>query len=346
MAWIASGAAMSCLVRTVAAPATALLLAFAPHGAAALSDIIFQANCEAAPDCSSVGASGCPGFVIETPSLQVAAGAKAQYCYYFRTPAGGTLATGRFSSIFNLPVRQFIVYATYDNTGAAVDARPPGTFQSNCGFSAGANGTSLRWLYAAHVGADEMRMPDDDGGGSPLAIEIPGDTAGFFEILYANAGAQDMTASPVRWVANGLASGAPYTSTASLLTYKVVISIPPGSVGSPGNATESYSCSVPGSVKFWRFTTQTHRFSDSTQLSNSVSQQVLLTSSNWESPTIVTLAPPFYAFGATDKLAVNCHYLNPENFTVTTGDDYSAAETCMSVSHFFPATTAQFCISP
>jgi hypothetical protein len=79
---------------------------------------------------------------------------------------------------------------------------------------------------------------------------------------------------------------------------------------------------------------QTHQFSVTPQLSNSASHQVLLSSSNWETPPIVTLASPFYAFGATDMLAVQCDYLNPENLTITTGDDYSVDESCMSLSHF------------
>jgi hypothetical protein len=336
---------MKSLVRSVAGPASVLLLALGPRSVAALSDVIFQNNCEPAPDCSSVGAAGCPGFAIETPALEVAAGGEAQYCYYFRTPAAGTLGIGRFSSTFGSPVHHFIVYTTVDNLGAPVDARPPGTFQANCGFSSGANGTNPRWLYAAHAAAEVMRMPDDDGSGNPLAVEIPGNTAGFFEILYINNDVQAATAPAVRWLANGLADGVVYTTTASLMTFTVAINIGAGTVQNPTPGGAIYTCPVPDSVKFWRFTTQTHHFSVGTVLSNSVNHSTLQASADWELPAIATPPAPFYSFNSGAALSVSCSYLNPEAHTVVTGDSYALDETCVAVAHFFPAASPQFCIS-
>lgn len=332
-------------MRSSACVAPALLMFAILTGADAFAtvqpDIVFQDNFEAAPDCSSVGSAGCPGFAIVTPSAVISAGSTAGYCFYFRTPNASTFGSGRFSSTFGAATGHFIVYTTVGNLGAPVDAQPPGTFLGDCGYVTGKGTSNARWLYSAHAAVEQMRMPDDDGAGNPLAIELAANTAGFIEIYYENPTGDAIIAPPVRLVANAWPSGTTYTKTTSYETLNTGFSI---SSGSAGQATSS--CAVPASVKFWRFTTQTHRYATAAEVSNSVTSQILVQTSNWESPAIAVFgAPSFYQFGASDKLATTCDYLNDSGGILVFGDNYSTAETCLGIGWFFPAAAPQICVN-
>jgi hypothetical protein len=165
-------------------------LCCAPDRAAAVVDEVFQANFESPPDCLPVGATGCPGFTIQTPAIQIAGGQAIAYCYYFRTPNTGTIGIGRFSSRFDAVAAHVIVYATFDNSSTLpADRQTPGTVSSSgCGFAATANNTFARRIYSAHEPVEDLRMPSDDGAGKPVAIELPANSAGFIEMYFVNAG--------------------------------------------------------------------------------------------------------------------------------------------------------------
>jgi len=101
--------------------------------AQATSEFVFAANFETAPDCSSVGLSGCPGFAIETPAAQIDAGTNIGYCYAFRTP-NQIAAIGRFSSVMSPLVRQVIYWQTTDAGGLPADgAGTAGPGGHHCG---------------------------------------------------------------------------------------------------------------------------------------------------------------------------------------------------------------------
>ena len=310
--------------------------------ATALSEFVFANNLEAAPDCSSVGLTGCPGFAIETPALQIPAGEAVDACYYFRTPNSGASAIGRFSSILDPSVAHFIVWATTDNGGLPADAKAPGTFTTNCGLGSGAGTLNFRWVYAAHTPVEQLRMPDDDGAGQVVAFELPANSAGFIEIYYVNPGDSAVTVPPVRLAVNERNAG-PYTKTASFLELYYLINIPPG--GSEHQV--SSACTMPAASKFWWFSTQTHSHGVGTQLSKTGSVTTpIVTSSGWELPEIATFAAPgFVEFGApNDKLLYQCTYSNDTGGTITFGDDYRNDEVCMGVGYFFPATQSKLCL--
>jgi hypothetical protein len=334
---------MAILVRglTVVIPICALL---APSPATALSEFVFASNFEAAPDCSSVGLTGCPGFAIETPALQIPAGEAVDACYYFRTPNSGASAIGRFSSVFDPAVAHFIFWATTDSiTGLPSDAQAPGTFATDCGLTAGANGRDVRWVYAAHKPVEQLRMPDDDGAAQPLAFELPANSAGFLEIYYVNASGNAVTVPPVRLVANERSAG-PYTRTASFLELNPLITVP----SDDADHAVAAGCTIPASWKFWWFSTQTHSHSTGTQLSrNGSPATTIVTSSDWELPAIATFAAPgFFQFSSpfNDTLVYQCTFHNNTGATLIWGDDYQSREACMGISYFFPATQSKICI--
>jgi hypothetical protein len=302
-------------------------------------DALFAANFEALPYCSSIGTPGCPGFTMEIP-LALAAGEQAAYCYYFRTPNSGTLGVGRFSSRFDAITAHIIVYTTIDQTtGAIADRQAPGTLSATgCGFSTGGNNTVAHRIYSAHAESEQLRMPDSDGAGNPLAVELPANAAGFIEIYVVNPSLNPIN-TRVWFGANGLAAGASYTKTATYMTYNANISVPPFTTNS---ATAAYACSVPPAVKFWWLSTHTHRYAVSATLSNGAS--TLLSTTNWESPAIQTYAAPdFYAFADMQKLTYQCVYDNPTARTVTAGDDYVDDENCVGIGYFFPADAPKLC---
>jgi len=161
-------------------PAVALfgLALAAPAFCVTMPDRIFPANFEAAPDCLPAGSTGCPGFVIAT-YVPIDPGQAISLCYYFRTGSAGAIGVGRFSSRLGPAVHNIAVYTTADSTTQLpADRQPPGTLTSTgCGFGTGDNIADRR-IYSAHQAAEQLRMPDDDGAGRPLAIELPANAAG------------------------------------------------------------------------------------------------------------------------------------------------------------------------
>jgi len=305
-----------------------------PVHATALPDQIFPSNFEAPPDCVPVGSAGCPGFSIAT-SFEVAAGQAISQCYYFRTGSAGTVGIGRFSSRFGPAIHNIVVYTTADmTTKLPADRQPPGTLSStDCGFGGSANNTTARRIYSAHATVEQLRMPDDDGAGQPLALELPANAAGFIEIYALNT-SEDPIATGVQLTANGRANAQAYTKTGTYVTYNASFSIPPS-----GSTTATLACDVPAATKFWWLSTHTHRRAMSATLRNGAS--TLLITSDWEAPTIATYAAPsFYQFGAGEKLTYECAFTNDQNFTVHSGDSYESDENCIGVGYYFPGDGA------
>ena len=319
-----------------------VIATLASQTARAVSEFVFAGNFEAAPDCSSVGLAGCPGFAIETPSLDVPAGALIDACYAFRAP-NHVAGIGRFSSVTSPLVVQYIFWQTTDGSGQPADGLAPGTFNTTCGLSSGANGRTFTWVYASHQAGDSLRMPDNDGGGQPIAFELPASAAGFLEIIYSNTTVDAATAPPVRMLANERATDS-YTSTASYLGVKLSINIPPQSNGS----LVSGSCSVPSTPKYWWFSTQTHIHAVLTELDRiSGPTTMIQTSADWEHPTITTFpTSPFYTFSSGDTLRFACTYDNNTNATITFGQNYTSNEICMGITYLFPSNQSQLCVVP
>jgi len=298
--------------------------------ASVLPDSIFPSNFEAPPDCVPAGSSACPGFSIAT-NFEVAGGQAISLCYYFRTATATSIGIGRFSSRLGPAIHNIVAYATVDSTTKLpVDLQPPGTLAStNCGFGASPGTAITRRIYSAHETVEQLRMPDDDGAGLPLALELPANAAGFIEIYALNA-SEDPVGTSVQLTANGRASAQAYTKTATYMTYAGSLSIPPF-----GSATVTNACAVPDPAKFWWFSTHTHLRANSATLRNGATP--LLITSDWEAPTIATYAAPsFYQFGAGEKLTYECSFTNNLGSMVKAGDSYLSDENCVAVGYYFP----------
>jgi len=303
---------------------------------ASVPDSIFPSNFEAPPDCVPAGSSACPGFSIAT-NFEVAGGQAISLCYYFRTATAASIGIGRFSSRLGPAIHNVVVYATVDSTTKLpVDLQPPGTLTStNCGFGASPGTAITRRIYSAHETVEQLRMPDDDGAGLPLALELPANAAGFIEIYALNA-SEDPVGTGVQLTANGRASEQAYTKTATYVTYAGSLSIPPF-----GSTTVTNACAVPDPAKFWWFSTHTHLRATSATLRNGAT--TLLITSNWEAPTIASYAAPsFYQFGAGQKLTYECSFTNNLGSTVMAGDSYLFDENCVAIGYYFPGDGA-FC---
>jgi len=314
-----------------------LLLALAgmTHEACAVSDAIFPANFEAAPDCSSIGRIGCPGFTIETPAQEIAPGEEVTFCYYFRTPNVAAIGIGRFASTFDPVIADVVVYTTFDSMDQPKDLQPPGTMASSGCGSFGPDRTDR--IYSTHEPVESLRMPDDDGAGNPVALELLANAAGFIRMHYLNTTDAPIIAAPVRLSANGLATGVAYTKTATFTTFKGSFSVPPLSVSSVSD-----SCVVPDSVKFWWFSTHTHRHATLAKAGKGA--QTIVTTTDWEHPAIAKLSTsPFYPFAMGETLTYACDYANDTAATITAGESYQTDENCSAIGYFFPAVKARFC---
>jgi hypothetical protein len=333
---------MKCLARTEAAILAATIAVAASTGSADATELLFAGNFESPPDCAMPGSAGCPGFIIETPAVQIDPGQAIAYCYYFDAPTAATLGIGRFSVDFAYSTAHVIVYNTYSNSGGApTDREPPGTLSSsNCGLTASTNDTYARRVFSAHSSSETLNMPADDGGGQPLAIELLVGQPMFIEMYFVNPSGSPVNAS-VRLRANGLATGDLYTKTATYMTYNGSISIAPFST-----STATDACAVPPSVKFWWFSTYTHQYATAATLSNSTGPTTIVSSANFAMPTIAQFsAPAFYQFGATDKLTYSCDYTNSTPNTIHSGENYQTDENCVGIGYFFPATQPLICFN-
>jgi hypothetical protein len=305
--------------------------------AAFVPDPVYAANFEAAPDCTSIGATGCPGFSVSV-GFNVAGGGALSQCYYFRTGTGSTLGVGRFASRWGPAVANSVVYTTADTTTKLpADRQPPGTLSSTDCTPSNFNNTSARRIYSAHEAVEQLRMPDDDGAAQALALDLPANAAGFIDMYVLNA-SEDSVDTFVQLTANGREVGQSYTKTATYVTYAGDLSIPPF-----GSSTVTHACAVPGSAKFWWFSTQTYNRATSATLRNGAT--TLLTTSDWQHPAIATYAAPsFYQCGAGEKLTYECSYMNNLAQTVQAGDSYQFDENCVGIGYYFPGDGA-FCFN-
>ena len=312
-------------------------------GLASLSGVLALAlvGCMSAPpgetgdDDGSAVVTG-EGFTVATPDIDIQPGQEITYCYYFRTPNTKSLAIKRWASEMTPGSHHMIMYATGDQ-----DVMPPGTVSaSNCG-NAGATsgGITAIWTYAAQTASSEVRLPDDDGTGLPLAQDVAPNTAAFFQMHYLNATDQVIKAH-VDLTAEALEDGVAYTQTAAYVTFNNNIKIPGGAIGD----LESQTCPTPDGAKFWLMSTHAHKQATHTAVKDGAS--VVFESDDWEHPgEAVFGGPAFYTF-KTNKLTYECTYTNPSQREIKTGDSAATAEMCMASGYYFPAPAGpKFCFN-
>jgi hypothetical protein len=272
------------------------------------------------------------GFRVQSPDIMIGAGQERTFCFYFRTPNTEPMAIKHWASHMTPGSHHMIMFLTRN------DKMPPGTVsEANCGFGGDALDPAL-WTYAAQTPDAELALPIDDGGGKPLAQEVPANSAGFLQMHYFNATDQDIMAH-VTVDAEALDAGAVFTKTAPFITFNASIRI-------DGNTTghvESRTCNGPSGGKFWMMSTHAHKQAVKTEVKDGSS--VIFSSTDWEHPGAVSFMTPdtFYTL-ETGRLTYECTYDNPTSRVIETGDSAATDEMCMATGYFFPATKPLFCV--
>lgn len=271
------------------------------------------------------------GFRIVSPDITLAPGEESTYCFYFRTPNTVPMAINHWKSDMTPGSHHMIMFLTSSDAGEVGSVTP------DCeGFGTAGGGTI--WTYAAQNEHADLQLPLDDGGGKPLAQDIPANSAGFFQMHYFNGLDTPVTAH-VQLDAEALESTVAYTKTAAFITYQGQISIPPNAVNHPESAT----CGVPAGAKFWLMSTHAHKQAIRTTVKDGTA--MVFESADWEHPGAAMFTEPstFFSF-STNKITYECDYTNPTNNTIVQGQSAQTNEMCMATGYYFPATRPLVCL--
>jgi len=275
------------------------------------------------------------GFQITSPEIEIPPGGNVPYCYYFRTPNDVPLAIERFRSSMRDVNRQLIVFTTTTQAGLPIDIAPPGTVSVVDCNVLGTFNAIPHWLYETTAKNGTLEMPDDDGAGHPLAMEIPPNSSGFLLMHHHNT-----TTEPLKGqvTVNFEALDSPiYTRTETFMATNGLITVPQHTT----NDVESRTCDVPAGVQFWSLTTHTHRFAKHSSVQEGAN--VIFETTDWANPGAATWpTPPFFQFG-TNRMTTSCTYDNPNGYTLRTGGSYQSEEQCVAIGYFFPATKPLQC---
>jgi hypothetical protein len=272
-------------------------------------------------------------LLIESPDIAIDPGQEITYCWYFRTPNTKMLAIKHWQSTMTPGSHHMILFTS------TTDLKPPGTVSA---VDCGVGGSNFPvWTYSAQTPEADLALPADDGTGKPVAMELPPNQAGFFQMHYNNRSDQQIKAHVVV-TGDALPDGAAYTKTAAYVTFNGNISIPPMTAPTPGDL-ESMSANVTSTSKFWLMTTHAHKHAIHTDVRDGTTTGAMVVeSTDWEHPTVQRWEAPFYSFG-TGKLTYECTYYNPTVNTIRTGDSAQTDEMCMASGYFFPASKPVFC---
>ena len=203
-----------------------LYLAFAAAAAACGTDNAGQPQ----PDAGSGGdaALGAPDLDVISKDVTLDPHQEVTYCYYFHTPNTSNLAIKKWVSDMTDGSHHMIMF--FDSGGGSPP--PDGTLDSqNCGFGGGAGGTTSFpvWVYASQTMHGELDLPADDGTGKPLGMDVPPNTAAYFQMHYLNPGDTPIVAH-VHLQGFAHPAGTTYTKTAAYITYNGNISIAPNAM--------------------------------------------------------------------------------------------------------------------
>jgi hypothetical protein len=196
----------------------------------------------AAGDLSRVAADGFESRLwieVNTPEIVVQPGETGVVCYHFLFPIGSTRGVRRWSSTLGENVHHMVLYTSHDANWAPIPHQPPRTLTaSDCGLVSAPS--PLGWQYVAHDPTQELAMPDDDGNGQPLAMEFVARQPMLLVLYLPNPTSEPIRGSAILR-ADLLPPDAPYTRTATYLSFNANIAIPPMSLGSSVSAT----CAAP-----------------------------------------------------------------------------------------------------
>jgi Copper type II ascorbate-dependent monooxygenase, C-terminal domain len=300
--------------------------------------VVFRAGFDSLQLCDPVATpSTCPGFRVQTPALNVPAGQIQTFCYYFRGGNATTFGVRRWATTSGPNVLYLLVYRAVDTNGGPVERQPPGTLVVGCGPLTGTGNPS--WHHAAYGPTSETVMPDDDGNGVPLGMELPADVPMVMQVRVLNPTDGPISTS-ASVLAEGYPSGTSFVRTASYFTVNVAFQIPAMAV----QFTTTRSCTAPANSRFWAFTTRTHKLGVRSTVRRGV--QDLVVSDDWAAPRITRLvAPNVVEFTPGAMYTYDCTYANPNPFTVNFGESEDSDEQCIGVGMYYPAARPVICIN-
>jgi hypothetical protein len=230
------------------------------------------------------------------------------------------VAVKRWASEMSGGSHHLILYFTDD------DSIEPGTLTPNCDTQA----ISDRWTYSAQTAANSAAMPDGVGMG------VAAGQRAYVQLHYLNAGDEDVVANATI-TAELFPAGAEFTPAAAYITYAQGFSVPAGQA-----STVEHTCAVPSDAQFFGMSTHSHKRSTATAVFDGAS--TLLTSDDWEHPTVVAWDAPFYAFDS-GELTYRCEYFNDTGAAIDEGPSAQDNEMCMAVGYFFPADEPVLCVN-
>ncbi|HEY0477356.1 MAG TPA: hypothetical protein VGD37_07515 [Kofleriaceae bacterium] len=281
-----------------------------------------------------------PAFRLVTPGVDLAPGDDLTYCYYFRTSNTSDLSVRRWISHMTAGSEFMIVYLT------ATDMQPLGSQSTtDCGM---ANIVGPVWTYAATSADADVVLPADDGEGNPVGQPIRANQAGFIQMHYANSTSSVIHAH-VELDAYAHAAGVDATPAGTFVAINRRISLASGSAANPTTDTVGGTCDVlPDSGKaarFYELTTHTYKQGVHTLVRDGAT--TLFDSRSWRTPGATTWkAPDFHSF-ASGQLTYQCEYSNPNNHSITNGNNAATDEICMAIGYYVPAAsgTGHFCLN-
>lgn len=275
------------------------------------------------------------GFQLKSPEQVIRPRQEVTYCWYFQTPNDEMMAVKRWRSSMTSGAQYMVMYTTTGDKGTVGEMSP-----ISCGI-ANAGGSSFpQWTYSTHDLTNDLKFPADDGEGKPLALEIAPHQSGFIQLRYANRSDREIIAQ-VTLNAEALQPGEAYTETAPYATYNPDIVIPDLKV----NHTQSGTCNVAPTSKFWSMTTRTHMYGRRAAVRNGMptSTAMAFENTNWEHPSVTRWdTGNFYTFDS-GKLTYECTWDNNTNSRIVAGDDAVLDEICMASGYYFPAIKPTLC---
>lgn len=269
------------------------------------------------------------GVQIASPEFVLQPGEEVFKCYHTTVPVDTEVAVNRFKSVMTPGSHHLILYGMQE-AGA-----PDGTFE-DCGRQAGTPSLkSLRvWLYASQKPEDGSVLPE--GVAMPFKARQPV----MLNLHYLNASSKPLT---VRAAVNAEYVSGSYQRAGAFITFNTNIAIP-----AQGTQTVSGRCKLPAGGKFFSLSTHSHRYTTSADVSlwqGGKMMQELVSTNDWEHPTIRRWEDPFLTAQAGQELQYSCAYKNTTDQVIKVGESASEDEMCMAIGYYFPATKNTFCLN-
>jgi len=284
------------------------------------------------PDAATTGDGGlvppARGFQIVSPTVDINPGADVTYCYYFETPNTSDMAIKKWASHLTAGGRDLILFLTPPDP-----TKTGSLLRSECGFTTAGDRTV--WTYSAQDPDAEVALPADDGNGTPVGQLISAGHSGFLQMHFVNT-TSAVIHGHVELNAYAYDEGVQVTQAAPYVAYSRQIDLPPAaSALSPTTGMVNGSCNIAPTAKFSIVSTHTHKQGVHTFITDGAT--LVYDNLSWDHPVPKTWsAVPFHSF-TSGKLTYQCEYVNPNGYSIQTGDSAATAEMCLAVGYYFPS---------